>query len=239
MLYPLVGIPYSVPSDQPPNPDRLQEICGALKIAVAALREAEIPFLLGGSLAIWARGGPEPQKDLDLMVRPEHAEVVQETLVRAGMRGERPPEEWLLKAWYGDVLIDIIFAPSGLELSDDVFARGEAISILAVATPVMALEDVLVTKLRALNEHALDYGHLVAIARSLREQIRWRALWTRTCDSPFARAFFALVEGLGLAPAVSGFGAAEGEAAAGVLGAPAVGAGGGTVAGSRVRVLRD
>jgi hypothetical protein len=30
----------------------------SLKKAVAALREAEVPFLLGGSLAVWARGGP-------------------------------------------------------------------------------------------------------------------------------------------------------------------------------------
>ena len=30
----------------------------ALKRAAAALREAGIPFLLGGSLASWARGGP-------------------------------------------------------------------------------------------------------------------------------------------------------------------------------------
>jgi hypothetical protein len=43
----------------------------------------------------------------------------------------------------------------------------------------------------------------VAIARSLREQIDWASLWRRTCDSPFARAFFTLVEGLEIAPPVS------------------------------------
>src|SRR4051794_10659694 len=43
----------------------------ALKKAAAALREADIPFLVGGSLASWARGGPETRHDLDLMIRPE------------------------------------------------------------------------------------------------------------------------------------------------------------------------
>jgi hypothetical protein len=231
VLYPLVGIPYSVSSDQTTSRASLEEICGALKIAVSALRQAEIPFLLAGSLAVWARGGPEPQKDLDLMVRPQHADAAQQALVAAGMRGERPPEEWLLKAWNDDVLVDIIFGPSGLELNDEVFARGETIPILAVATPVMALEDVLVTKLRALDEHALDYGHLVAIARSLREQIDWESLWARTQNSPFARAFFALAEGLELAPphprpdvTSSSPGGAPGEEAGGR---------------ARVRVLRD
>ena len=40
-----------------------------LKKAVAAFREAEVPTLLGGSLAIWARGGPETRHDLDFMVK--------------------------------------------------------------------------------------------------------------------------------------------------------------------------
>ena len=38
----------------------LDELIDTLKVAVAALREAGIPFMLGGSLAAWARGGPAP-----------------------------------------------------------------------------------------------------------------------------------------------------------------------------------
>jgi len=215
ILYPLMGISHSVPLRA-----ALEDICAALKISVATLRDAELPFLLGGSVAVWARGGPEPRKDLDLMVRPEHTDAALEALAATGMRTERPPEEWLFKAWYNDVLIDLIFGPSGLELDDDVFARGDEIPILAVNTPVMALEDVLVTKLRSLDEHGLDYEPLVAIARSLREQIDWRSLWERTSDSPFARAFFTLAEGLEIAPPRSA--SAETPSAS-----------------SRVRVLRD
>jgi hypothetical protein len=64
----------------------------------------------------------------------------------------------------------------------------------------MALEDVLATKLHALDEHSLDYTSLLAIARSLREQIDWRSLRERTRDSPYAKALFTLVEELGIAP---------------------------------------
>ena len=46
----------------------------------AALREAGVPFLLGGSLASWARGGPETRHDLDLMIKPEDAERALEAL---------------------------------------------------------------------------------------------------------------------------------------------------------------
>lgn len=177
----------------------LEELIVALKIAVATLRERDIPFVLGGSVAAWARGGPEPKNDLDLMLKPEDAETALAALAEAGMRGERPPEEWLLKAWYGEVMVDLIFGPSGLEMTDEVIGRADTIALMAVATPVMALEDVLVTMVCALDEHTLDYSRLVAIARALREQIDWHRLQERTACSPYAEAFFTLVRSIGIA----------------------------------------
>ncbi len=172
-----------------------------LKLAVSTLRDCRIPFMLGGSLAAWARGGPEPKKDLDLMVKPEDAERALECLANAGMRPERPPEEWLVKAWNGDVLVDLIFRPSGLQITDEVLERADTLSVMAVGTPVMALEDALVTMLMALDEHSLDYTRILAIARSLREQIDFERLRVRTADSPYAQAFFTLVAELGIAAA--------------------------------------
>jgi hypothetical protein len=88
-----------------------------------------------------------------------------------------------------------------VSITDEVIARCEMISVLAVATPVMALDDVLATKLLALDEHALDYTSILAIARSLRDQIDWDALKARTAGSPFAGAFFTLATELGIIPA--------------------------------------
>ena len=187
-----------------PHNDGFDALMETLKLAVATLRRAELRFLLGGSFAAWARGGPEPQKDLDLMVAPADAEAALGALAEAGMRAERPPEEWLYKAWHDDVMIDLIFCPAGLELSDEAFARGDWIPVMSVNTPVMALVDVLTTKLHALDEHSLDYTQLLGIARSLREQIDWRELHARCGASPYAQAFFTLVEELGIAPPVSG-----------------------------------
>jgi hypothetical protein len=180
--------------------DAFNALIDTMKVAVAALRDADVRYMLGGSMAAWARGGPEPDNDLDLMVKPEHAEAALEALARAGMRVERPPEEWLFKAWHGDVMIDVIFCPSGLELTDEVFERAQTISVMAVGTPVMALEDALVTMLYAIDEHALDYSRVVAITRALREQIDWPSLRARASGSPYAKAFLTLVEELGIAP---------------------------------------
>jgi Nucleotidyl transferase of unknown function (DUF2204) len=171
----------------------------ALKKSIAALRDADIPFLLGGSFAAWARGGPESRHDLDLVVKPEDAERALEALEGAGMRGEHPPEEWLLKAWEGDVLVDVIFEPRGIEITDEVIERGDEIHVLGITMPVMAIEDVLATKLMSIDEHELDYSSVLKMARALREQIDWRTVRRLTGDSPYARAFFVLVEELGIA----------------------------------------
>jgi hypothetical protein len=174
----------------------------ALRVAVPALHKAEIPFLLGGSMAVWAHGGPEPTNDLDLMLREQDAERALDALAAAGMRTEHPPEEWLVKAWYGDVLVDLIFGPRGLPIDDDVLARGNVMSLSALRVPVMTLEDVLTTKLLALGEHQLDLAWLLQIARAVREQVDWDAVRRRTDGSAYAAAFMTLVERLGVvAPA--------------------------------------
>ncbi len=178
--------------------DPFSDIEGALKRAAAALREANIPFLLGGSLASWARGGPETRHDLDLMIKPEDVEGALDALERVGMRRENPPEEWLVKAWDGDVLVDLIFHPRGMPITDEVIARGEEMAVLSMHMRVMALEDVMVTKLMAISEHHLRYESLLAMSRALRERIDWPDVRRRTEDSPFARAFFVLLDGLGI-----------------------------------------
>jgi predicted nucleotidyltransferase len=179
-----------------PNED-FNALRETMKKGAAALREADVPFLLGGGLACWARGGPETDHDLDFMVRPEDAESAQEALVEAGMRPEKPPEDWLLKAYdSNDVLVDIIFRPASGPITDEVFARGEEREVDAVRMRLMALEDIIVTKLLALSETHLDYESVLEIARPLREQIDWDDVRERASESPYARGFFALAEEL-------------------------------------------
>lgn len=218
-----------------PN-DSFAALIDAFRTGVAAMRRADVPFLLAGSFAAWARGGPQPGKDLDFMVRPADAEAALQALADAGMRPERPPEEWLLKAWHGEAMIDVIFRPSGLEMNDEVFARAEMISILAIETPVMDLADVLTTKLMALDEHSLNYGSLLGIARACREQIDFGALARRTAASPYARAFFTLTEALGVSP-TGGVGGSD-SGAGGVSGSDARrGPGAGAASGSGSAVV--
>lgn len=173
------------------------DILETMKQAAAALQQADVPFALGGGLACWARGGPETEHDVDFIVTPEHAEDALAALANAGFRTERPPENWLYKAYDDDgTLIDVIFDPQGGPIHRGVIERAEELEVNAVRMPVMTLEDVLVTKLLALHEHAVDYDSVLEIARSLREQIDWDDVRARTAESPYAKAFFVLAEEL-------------------------------------------
>ena len=62
------------------------------------------------------------------------------------------------------------------------------------------MEDVLTPKLLAFDEHYLDYTGALRAARALREQIDWGVLREKTCHSPYARGFFALLEALDIIP---------------------------------------
>jgi predicted nucleotidyltransferase len=181
-----------VAGTQPSFDDLLE----TLKRAAALLRDADVPFVLGGGVAVWARGGPETEHDLDLFVKPEHADRALEVLAAGGFRPEKPPEQWLYKAWDGDVMVDLIFAPRGVRIDDEFVERAPETEVHAVQMRVLRPEDVLVTKLLAMKEHEVDYESVLEIARAVREQIEWDEVRERTDGSPYAKAFFTLVDEL-------------------------------------------
>lgn len=180
--------------------DRLPSIIASLKRAAAALRDAGVPFALAGGLASWARGGPVSDGDVDLVVRPADVRRAVDVLEQAGMQPDEPPEEWLSKVHDGDVTVDLIFHPSGLEVTSELLERAGEMEVAAMTMPVLPLHDVFVTQLLALNESHLAYGGLIAAARAVREQVDWDDVRRRTAESPFARAFFVMAEGLGIVP---------------------------------------
>jgi predicted nucleotidyltransferase len=177
--------------------DRLLD---AMKKAAGTLNDAGVPFVLGGGLACWARGGPKTEHDVDLLVKPENAERAQEALGQAGMRVERPPEGWLLKAYEGDILIDLIFDPSSGPIDDDSMARAEEMEVHAMRLKVAPLEDVITQKVLVLSEQRPDFSSVLELARSLREQVDWEEVRKRTKDSPFGSAYFTLLEELEIVP---------------------------------------
>src|SRR5207248_5476812 len=158
-----------------------------MRKAAGALRDAQIPFALAGSVAVYAHGGPDTDHDVDFLVKPADADRALDALDAAGFHVDKPAEGWLYKAVDPNgAAIDIIFEPTTGPVSDELLSRAEVVEVYAIHVPVLSPTDVLASKLLALGEHNLDYAPMLEIARSLREQIDWEELRSRTSESPYA-----------------------------------------------------
>lgn len=180
--------------------EQSEEMLESLKRVTGALRDAGVPCALGGGLAMWACGSSPTDHDIDLLLPDREAALhALEALDAAGMRTEVPPEGWLVKAWDGDVLIDLVFEPTGIDAREAV-AAAPTRNVHAMPMLVMRPEDVFVSKLAASTEHSLRFEPLLEHARALREQVDWDEVAARTDGSPYSRAFLTLLDGLGVLP---------------------------------------
>ncbi len=181
-------------------------LVATLKTAAATLRDAGVPFAVGGGFAAWARGAPPTEHDVDLFICRSDVDAALDALAGAGMRTERPPEDWLVKAWDGDVLVDLIFHPAGFEVTPAILARGETLNVAGMDLLVLPAGDVFVSRLLALHEHHLDFEALLPLARALREKVDWSQVRTQVEHSAYARAFLHLLEELDIIPVLSPIG---------------------------------
>ncbi|MCX2950033.1 nucleotidyltransferase family protein [Lentzea sp. NEAU-D7] len=172
------------------------ELLRTLVKVANALRGAEIPFALTGGCAGYARGGPASEHDVDLLVRPEDATEAVRVLVKRGLRAAEPPEDWLLKVYDGDSLVDLLFRPNERIVTDEILAMAEEMPVGSVMLPVMPATFVLSSKLLVLDGHRCDFSELLPFARALREQIDWEQVREETKESPYAEAFLMLIERL-------------------------------------------
>ena len=182
----------------------------ALKTVAVTLKQSGFPFALIGGYAVWARGGPEPDHDVDFMVAADDAAQVAEALAEAGLCVVQPPEDWLFKVYTGapdspdSAMVDIIFRDAGRPATREVVQEADELEVLSVQMPVLSATELMVHKLAALDEHWCDFGWLLPVARAMREQVDWDRVRREAADNDFAVAFLFLAERLRIAPEGSG-----------------------------------
>ena len=181
----------------PPNDD--QPLRVAMKKVATALKGANVPFALSGGYASWARGGPEPSHDVDFVLLADDVTHALQVLDAAGLRVVEPPEDWLVKVYDGDALVDLIFRPAERPVTREQLDAANEVRVDSVVMPVQSATDLLAAKLLVLNEHYCDFARLFPHVRALREQVDWPALHEVVGHSPFARSFLALCGELGIA----------------------------------------
>ena len=166
-----------------------------------------IPFALGGGYALWVHGGPEPSHDVDLVVAESDVEMVANSMAAAGLRIERPPEDWLFKAYLDDdfgetgeepPLVDVLHRLAGIPVTKALLDTAEEYEVLGIRIPVLPPTPIMIAKLQSFSEHYCDFEQPLLVARAVREQLDWAEIRKASRDHPFAEAFLFLIERLGI-----------------------------------------
>ncbi|QLY34514.1 BON domain-containing protein [Nocardia huaxiensis] len=176
----------------------IDRLLDTLTRVVNTLLDNRIPFAVGGGCAVYARGGPASDHDVDIFVKPADAAQARAVLANSGLRPVDPAEDWLTKVYDGETLVDLIFRPNYRTVTDELLGRASWMRIGPTAAPVVSGTDLMVDKLMVLDPHRLDFTKLLHIARDLREQVDWVRVREETEMSPYARAFLGLLDDLGI-----------------------------------------
>ena len=168
-----------------PRPREPPSLLATMKRAGAVLRENDVDHILGGGLAIWARG-VLTDHDVDFLLREEDADRALEVLTDAGFR--RAPARALVVQGVGGRASWISSSTRRVARSATSTSRVPPRWRSArTATPRR------VDRRRARREAARDQragARLPRGARDLRavrEQVNWKSVARRTKSSPFAR----------------------------------------------------
>ena len=181
-----------------PLPEDRQPLIATLKRVAFHLKQTGVPFCLAGSFAVYARGGACCDHDIDFLIREMDASIVLTGLTAAGYRAEIPPEGWLVKVYDEDRLVDLIFTPVQRPVTDATFEATDVIAVNACHLPVLSATELMIHKVLTWSAHSCDFARGLPVARSLREQIHWPAVYQETAHSPYAYAFLALIDRLGI-----------------------------------------
>ncbi|MCE5291935.1 MAG: BON domain-containing protein [Nocardiaceae bacterium] len=162
----------------------------SLTKAANALSSAAIPFAVGGSPAVYARGGPATAQAVDLFIKREDADRSFNEVVRTGMYVSPQPEGRDTTLSDNGILVNLIPRADG----DAIFTRASWMRVGPTSAYVLSGTDLIIESLKVLNPRKLDFSELLQVARSLREQVDWSAVRALTHQSPYARAFLGLLE---------------------------------------------
>ncbi|MGZ4476241.1 MAG: nucleotidyltransferase domain-containing protein [Nocardioides sp.] len=168
----------------------------ALKTVAVALKEVGVPFALAGSYGLWARGGPEPDHDVDFLVAEEDAPRVMERLAEHGLQVVQPPEDWLFKIFIDQAMVDVLFRTAGVPVTRKHFDGVDEIEVESVAMPVLSATTLMIDKMLAMEEHSCNLTAALPAARAVREQINWDHVREAVEENPYASAFLYLLDRL-------------------------------------------
>jgi hypothetical protein len=153
--------------------------------SMRSLREAGVPFLIGGAYALCAYTGiSRKTKDFDLFLRPADVDRALERFRQDGFEAEKTFPHWLGKAKCGEDCIDLIFrSGNGLcEVDDSWFERACEEEVLGERAAITAPEETLWLKCYIMERERFDGADVAHLLLSCAERFDWPHLLRRFGD---------------------------------------------------------
>ncbi|MFZ5480023.1 MAG: nucleotidyltransferase family protein [Myxococcota bacterium] len=164
------------------QPDVDPEVAEVYRRAVASLRDARLPFLVGGAWALaWLTGITRRTKDLDLFVHRRDATRVLDALAAAGFETETRAPHWLGKAWCGVEFVDLIWgSANGLAVVDDEwFDHAIPGTVLGHPVALCPWEETIWSKAWVMDRERFDGADVAHILRVTADKLDWHRLLRR------------------------------------------------------------
>jgi hypothetical protein len=152
------------------------------RLALRALTEAGVDFLVGGAYALARHAGiARHTKDLDLFVRPAGRDAALDALAAAGFETEVAYSHWLAKARCGAHFIDLIYSSgNGVGVVDDGWFE-HAVPGLVGGVPVRLCppEEAVWHKAFIMERDRFDGADVAHVLRARGDRLDWRRLLER------------------------------------------------------------
>jgi len=150
--------------------------------ALTALREAQVPFLIGGAYAFRQYTGIICKtKDLDLFVSPDKCHHALAVLQTAGYHTELTSPHWLGKASCGEAHLDVIFSSgNGIAVVDELwFVHAVAGELFGLPIAYCPPEEMLWTKAYIMERERFDGADVAHLLRACGVSFDWPRILRR------------------------------------------------------------
>jgi hypothetical protein len=147
--------------------------------ALDALDHADLPYMLGGALALSAYTGIwRNTKDLDVFVPEKDVGRILDVLGKAGFETEVAEPHWLAKACKGELFVDIIHANhnGAVTVDESWFANAKEIEVLGRRVRVIPAEEMLLSKIFVAARDRYDLSDVLHLIFAKRGELEWERI---------------------------------------------------------------
>jgi len=146
------------------------------------LKDADVPFLVGGAYALARYTGIERHtKDFDIFLLPGDVRRALEALAAAGFRTELWSQVWLAKALADDAFVDLIFGSGNgvARVDGDWFRYAVPELVLGEQALLVPIEEMMWSKAFVQERERYDGADVLHVLRARAETLDWQRLLTR------------------------------------------------------------